>query len=96
MLKFYCMLIQTQDFAAGTKRVSNNVSMNELIPWSRVLLEKLTVPELEEKFPHFMEPEGHYHISQSENYFLSDVIQFEMWGSCSNGYEYYCLACDAK
>ena len=28
-----------------------------LTPWSRVLLEKLTGPQLVKKFPHFMEPE---------------------------------------
>ena len=31
---------------------------HSLTPWSRVLLEKLTIPQLVNKFPSFMEPEG--------------------------------------
>ena len=30
----------------------------ELTPWSTVLPEKLTGPQIVKKFPHFMEPEG--------------------------------------
>jgi hypothetical protein len=37
---------------------------NELTPWSRILLQKLTVAQLVEKFPAFMEPESSLPCSQ--------------------------------
>jgi len=45
------VLNQTQYFVAGTNGVSNKEFTCELTPSSRVLLEKLTVPQLDKKLP---------------------------------------------
>ena len=36
-----------------------------LVPCSRILLEKLTVPQLVKKFPHFMNCKVHYRVHNS-------------------------------
>jgi hypothetical protein len=43
---------------ATSKRISLVIS----IPWSRIVPEKLTGPQLVKKFPHFMNPKVHCHI----------------------------------
>jgi len=44
---------------------------NYITPWSRVILEKLTVLQLGKKSSHFMEPEGSLPCSQKSSVCLS-------------------------
>jgi hypothetical protein len=40
------------------------LAIGNLVPWSRVFLEKLTVTQLTKKFPAFTEPESSLPLSQ--------------------------------
>ena len=62
------------------ERCSELTASNEVTPWSRLLPEKLTGPQVVKKFPHFMEPERslrHSHSSATCPY--SEPKQSSQW-----------------
>jgi len=40
------------------------IHTNHLLPWGKLLLERLTVPQIFNKFPKFMQPKGSLPLSQ--------------------------------